>query len=130
MAATFELTVLRDDFVVCRLESSASIPQWVLDASSFVSVTRTGDELSIVCREQDAPHALASPFRWRALKVHGPFSFETIGVLSTLSHVLASANVSLLAMSTHDTDYLFVRSGDLTHAVRSLRHAGHTVHIQ
>jgi hypothetical protein len=36
--------------------------------------------------------------------------------------------VSLLAISTHDTDYLLVRSPELARAVRALRHGGHTVH--
>jgi len=66
--------------------------------------------------------------RWHALKVHGPFPFETIGVLATLAQALANAEVSLLAISTHDTDYLFVRSEQIAHAVRCLRHNGHTVH--
>jgi hypothetical protein len=60
--------------------------------------------------------------------VHGPLSFDTIGVLATLAQALANAKVSLLAISTHDTDYLFVRSAELAHAVRALRHGGHTVH--
>ena len=68
------------------------------------------------------------PIRWHALKVHGPFPFETIGVLATLSQALANAKVSLLAISTHDTDYLFVRSAELAHAIRALRHHGHIVH--
>ena len=128
MSATFELSVLSDVFVVCRLEPSAPVPSWALDTAGFVAVTRTDDELSIICREPDAPHAAAAPPRWRALKVHGPFPFEAIGVLSTLTQALANAKVSLLAISTHDTDYLFVRSVDLAHAVRALRHDGHTVH--
>ena len=127
MSATFELSVLSDAFVVCRLEPSAPVPSWALEAASFVAVTRTNDELSIICREQHAPHG-ATPVRWRGLKVHGPFPFETIGVLSTLAQALAKAKVSLLAISTHDTDYLFVRSVELAHAVRALRHDGHTVH--
>ena len=67
--------------------------------------------------------------RWSALKVHGPFPFDTIGVLASLSQALANAKVSLLAISTHDTDYVFVRSAELAHAVRALRHDGHTVHV-
>jgi hypothetical protein len=128
MPAVFELTVLPGKFVVCRLEASAAMPSWVLNATGFVAVTRTDDELSIICLEQHAPQDVMSPSRWCALKVHGPFSFGTVGVVSTLSHALAAASVSLLAVSTHDTDYLFVQSNELAHAVRALRHQGHTVH--
>ena len=128
MAATFELSVLSGTFVVCRLAASAPIPAWALEPAEFVAFTRTDEELSIICREQHAPPGAATPLQWHALKVHGPFPFETIGVLATLSRGLAGAKVSLLAVSTHDTDYLFVRSTDLAHAVRALRHDGHTVH--
>lgn len=129
MTAKFELSVLSDAFVVCRLEASASVPSWALQPAAFVAMTRTDDELSIICREDHAPLGAAAPTRWRALKVRGPFPFETIGVLSTLAQTLATANVSLLAISTRDTDYLFVRSTDLAHAVRALRHDGHVVHV-
>ena len=128
MPATFELSVLSDTFVVCRLPPSATVPAWALETAGFVAVTRTDDELSIICREDHAPQDAAIPVRWHALKVHGPLPLETIGVLSTLAQALANAKVSLLAISTHDTDYLFVRSADLAHAVRALRHDGHTVH--
>ncbi len=129
MSAKFELSVLSDAFVVCRLEASAPVPSWALETAGFVAVTRTDDELSIICRERQAPQGVDTAVRWRGLKVHGPFPFETIGVLSTLSQALAAAKVSLLAISTHDTDYLFVRSVELAHAVRALRHDGHTVHM-
>lgn len=128
MPATFELSVLGGAFVVCRLAPSAPMPSWALEATDFIAVTRTEDELSIVCRQQQAPPGSATPVLWHALKVHGPLPFETIGVLAALSQALANARVSLLAISTHDTDYLLVRSPDLARAVRALRHDGHTVH--
>ena len=128
MPATFELSVLSGAFVVCRLAASAPMPSWALEAADFIAVTRTEDELSIICRQQQVPSGSATPVLWHALKVHGPFPFETIGVLAALSQALANARVSLLAISTHDTDYLFVRSPDLARAVRALRHDGHTVH--
>jgi uncharacterized protein len=128
MPAKFELSVLTGAFIVSRLPPSAPVPSWALGATGFVSVTRTDEELSIICGEHHVPRSAVTPVRWHALKVHGPFPFETIGVLSALAQVLANAKVSLLAMSTHDTDYLFVRSPELAHAIRALRHDGHTVH--
>jgi hypothetical protein len=128
MPARFELSVLSGAFVVTRLPPSVPVPSWALGATGFVTVTRTDDELSIICNEHHVPPSAVTPVRWHALKVHGPFPFETIGVVSALAQALANAKVSLLAISTHDTDYLFVRSPDLAHAIRALRHDGHTVH--
>ena len=128
MSDTFELSVLASTFVVTRLDAASSIPAWALDTPGLVSICRTDDEVSILCAEGLDPGAPATAPRWRGLKVHGPFSFDAIGVLATLSRTLADANISLLAISTHDTDYLFVRTPDLARGVRALRHGGHIVH--
>ena len=125
--ATFELSVLAGVFVVCRFEATAPIPPWAFAGIGFVSITRTDDELTIICREDQSPDSTA--VRWRCLKVHGPFPFNAIGVLSELTQVLAEAGISLLAVSTHDTDYLFVQVKDLADAVRALRRHRHTVHV-
>jgi hypothetical protein len=126
----FELSVLADPFVICRMEPAAPWPVWVAAARGLVSVTRTDDELSIICRRQDAPAADVSSDEWRALKLHGPFPLDAVGVLAAVSGALADARVSMLALATHDTDYLFVHARALPAAVRALRHAGHTVHLQ
>lgn len=128
MSETFELSVLDATFVVSRFEASAAIPAWALEGPGFVSVSRTDDELSIICAADRVPVVAAGAPAWRGLKVHGPLSFETVGVMSALTHALATANISMLAVATHDTDYLFVRIADLARAVRALRHQGHVVH--
>jgi hypothetical protein len=128
MSETFELTVMHDLFVVSRFEPRSAAPAWALEGTGFASVCRTDDELSIIASENLVPDPPASAPRWRGLKVHGPFPFDAIGVLAAISRALADARVSLLAVSTHDTDYIFVQSPDLARAVRSLRHAGHVVH--
>jgi hypothetical protein len=128
MPVTFELSVLESTFVVSRFEAAAAMPPWALEGAGLVATCRTDDELSIICAESRVPDAAPGAPRWRGLKVHGPFSFDAIGVLAALSQTLAQAQISLLAVSTHDTDYVFIRTPDLAHAVRALRHAGHVVH--
>ena len=125
--ATFELSVLASVFVACRFEATAPVPPWAIADMGFVSITRTDDELTIICSEEQSPDS--TEVRWRCLKVHGPFPFNAIGVLSELTRVLAEAGISLLAVSTHSTDYLFVHVKDLADAVRALRRHGHTVHV-
>lgn len=120
--------MLLEPFVVSRFDPKSAAPVWALEGSGFAAVCRTDDELSIISAEARVPDPPASAPRWRGLKVHGPFPFDAIGVLAAISRALADARVSLLAVSTHDTDYVFVQSPDLARAVRALRHAGHTVH--
>jgi len=127
MLQTFELSVLSDPLIVWRGEAAAAIPEWALHAAGFVTITRSDDELSIICGEQYAP-AGVSAARWRALKVQGPLPFNAVGVLSSLAQALADASVSILAVSTHDTDYLFVHAEDLARSVAALQSRGHVVH--
>ena len=122
----FDLTVLRDSFAMVRLPADAPLPPWVTHGD-FFSITRTSDELSIVCRADQVPNGIAAEAGWRALKVAGPFALSEIGVLSALAAPLAGAKVSLFAISTFDTDYLLVSEQQLPAAVAALKGAGHRV---
>ncbi len=121
-----KLAVLPGEFGVCRLDKAAEIPPWVLDGT-FFSITRTLDELSIVCPAQAIPDTVQAERGWRCLKVYGPLDFGLVGVLSSLADPLARAGISIFAMSTYDTDYLLVRERDLPRAIASLQAAGHHV---
>jgi len=102
------------------------LPSWA-SAGDFFSVTRTSEELSVVCLANQVPSSLTAETGWRALKVHGPFALSEIGVLAALAAALAHAKVSLFAISTFSTDYLLVSDKNLNAAVAALRAAGHSV---
>jgi hypothetical protein len=114
--------VLDGAFAVCRLAPDGAWPH--PSAGPLFSVTRTEDELSVVCLEADAPAGARVEGGWRALKLHGPIPFEQVGVLAALAGALAGAGLSVFALSTYDTDYLLVRAGDLPGATDALRRAG------
>lgn len=122
-----ELSLQPQHLAISRLASNAPIPTWATHGS-FFSVTRTSDELSIVAEESLTPAGLQSQPGWRALKVHGPFAFTEIGVISALAAPLAEAKISLFVVSTFDTDYLLLASVDLAAAISTLEQAGHTIH--
>src|SRR6185503_14700201 len=116
------LEVLPGLLAVCRLSATQPVPEWVLRLP-FWSMTRTEDETSIVVPETLASPAWKQETGFRALKVRGPLDFGLIGVLARLTVALASANVSLFALSTFDTDYVLVRDTDLQRAVAALQAA-------
>jgi hypothetical protein len=122
-----ELTLLPERFAISRLAADAAIPEWATQGP-FFSVTRTGDELSIVTELSRVPVGVPSQPGWRVLKVHGPFVLTEIGVLASLASPLAEARVSLFAISTFDTDYLLVASETLSAAMAALERAGHIIH--
>jgi hypothetical protein len=122
-----ELTLLDERFAISRLAANAPIPEWATQGP-FSSVTRTGDQLSVVTEVSRVPVGVQSQAGWRVLKVHGPFVLSEIGVLAALTLPLAEARISLFAVSTFDTDYLLVASETLSAAVAALERAGHTIH--
>jgi hypothetical protein len=123
----FELTLLPERFAVSQLAADAPIPEWATQGS-FFSVTRTRDELSVVCEHSRVPAGVRSQPGWSVLKVHGPFDLTETGVLSSLASPLAGAKLSLFTISTFDTDYLLIASETLSAAIGALEGAGHKIH--
>jgi len=124
---SLRLETLAGRLTICRLPGDAALPAGARDAAGFVSITRTPDELSIVCAEEDAPREARSNGPWRGLRVEGPLEFSDTGVLLSLAEPLAAAGIPIFVISTHDTDYLLVRDDRIDEARRRLRDAGHTI---
>lgn len=117
--------LLPDQLAVCRLPADASPPEWV--RGRFTSITRTAQELSIVCDDSAVPEDSRAERGWRAFMVEGPIPFEMTGVAAGLLTPLAEAQVSVFVISTFDTDYLLVKEAAIESASAALRHAGHEV---
>ena len=121
-------SVIPGTYAVCRLPAKAPLPAWA--GKAFTSVTRTADELSIVCEERRLPLGLDGmnlqvERGWALLKLHGPFPLDAIGVLASVAKPLAEAAISLFAVSTFDTDYILVKSIHVKQAIAALTLAGH-----
>jgi hypothetical protein len=88
-------------------------------------VTATEDELSVICPAAEVPDGVQADRDWRVLKIAGPFAFSTVGVLASLAAPLARAGISVLTVSTYETDYLLVKTDALDRAMATLVAAGH-----
>ena len=120
-----QLHLLPYRLAVCRLAPDAPYPAWA--RGPLVSVTRTEDEVSVVCNAESVPSGVNREGAWRALKVAGPLAFSEIGILAGLVTPLAEAEVSVFALSTFDTDYLLVKQAALSQTITALERAGHRV---
>ena len=118
------LSLLPENYSICRLGPEAGIPPWAL-AGDFYSITRTKGELSLVCSEEFVPVGVQVEKGWRCLQVSGPLDFSLTGILASLTNSLAEAGVSVFAISTFETDYLLVKADNLKRAVLELEEAGH-----
>ena len=126
MSPGLALTLRPGVFSIVRLGPRAKVPVWAT-RSGLVSVTRTESELSIVCNGDRVPAGVRREDGFRCLEVNGPLPFDAVGVLASLTRPLAGARIPILAISTFDTDLLFVRQRQLAAAIRALRRAGHRI---
>ena len=116
------LRLLAPQFAILRLAPDAQPPDWLFRSrSGWYSLTRTSEELSVVCAEDDVPAAGVPMERgWRMLLLEGPIPFEAVGVLAALVGPLADAAIPVFAISTFSTDALLVRDRDLERALEVL----------
>lgn len=118
-------SLLPEIYAIARLDPTAPVPPGMLDGPGFTTVSRTAEELSLICAESRMPPADRAEGGWRALRLHGPFAFDEVGILSALLAPLAAARIGIFAISTFDTDYLLVKAEALATARAVLADAGH-----
>jgi hypothetical protein len=123
------LLVLDPTFAICSMKRDSPLPEWAT-SSDFFSITRTYDELSIVCPQDNVPAGVDINKNWRCLKVQGPLGFSITGILASISMPLSSEGISVFVFSSYDTDHIMVKLYELEKAVEVLQKAGHTVQYQ
>lgn len=109
--------------VVCRFPADSPLPAWAFHSEAvFWSLTRTPDELSLVCAEDDLPPSVDEHVErgWRAFQLEGPVPLSTTGVISGLTAPLAAAEIGVFVLSTYDTDYLLVKAAAFERAAAIL----------
>ena len=123
---TLALKILSDRMAVCRFDPTEAVPYWI-DPSGFYSITRTENELTIVCAETLVVRGTKSETGWRCFKVEGPLDFSEIGIIFSITRPLAENGVSVFVISTFDTDYFMVKEKDLAKTVDALTAEGHEI---
>jgi hypothetical protein len=126
MSHQLTIVVYEMIYAICRLAPDAPVPAWA-GGVRFLSITRTANELSIVCEEEMVPSDVHGERNRRLMQIEGTMPFTLPGVLASVAAPLADAGISVFAVSTYDTDYLLVSNEDLLEATQVLESAGHTI---
>jgi len=111
-------------YAIARLGADAGVPGWATQGA-FTSITRTDDELSIVCPADNVPPDMHSPERWACYKLEGPFAFSQTGILLSFIEPLSANGIPIFAISTYDTDYVLVQEEFAGVTQQALYEAGH-----
>jgi hypothetical protein len=119
------LSLLEGRYALCRLDPFAGVPAWAA-RGEFWSVTRSGDDVSVVCPEDAPPDGVQCEPGWCTLQLEA-LSFAQTGILDSVVEPLAHSGISLLVVSAYDTNYILVKEGDCSRAITVLSEAGHTI---
>ena len=118
------LQVLPQAFTVCQISDLSGVDF----SRDFVFLSKTDEELSLVCETEFVPqNTLTREDGWRAFRVQGVLEFSLVGILAELSGLLATAGISIFAVSTYNTDYLLTRADVFDRALESLANAGYAI---
>ncbi len=126
MEPRITLRELVGSYAIARLEAAAPIPAWA-DGDGFVSISRTADELSIVCREERVPSDVKQDDGWTCHQFQGPFAFGETGIVLSVIQPLSENGIGIFVVSTFDGDHLLIKTADKPKARELLRAAGHTL---
>ncbi|VDC05813.1 unnamed protein product [Peniophora sp. CBMAI 1063] len=123
---SLHLKVLPGLFSVSQFSITKPVDIVLLDklqlaGAKFISITRTDEEISVVEEVADAETASAE---WKGIKIEGPMDFGLTGILHDLSAPLKAASISIFAISTWNTDYVFIKRDKAEEAVRVLSDDG------
>lgn len=119
-----ELKKLEYDLTICKVSATTDIDL----TKEFYFIGKTDEELSLVCRTEDAPaHTAAREDGWRGFRIQGVLDFSLIGILSKISAVLANNKIGIFVVSTYNTDYILVKKDNLDRAMDVLAAEGYKI---
>ena len=101
-------------------------PDWDWRTGPLSSVTYTESETSVVCAFDSVPAGVRVQGPLIAFEIAGPLDFSTVGVLAGLLEPLAKQGISILAMSTYDTDWILVEAVYADEAMATWKRDGNT----
>ena len=119
-----EIKVIDGSFSVCMVTDFSEVDP----SKKFNFISATDEENSLICLTENVPDNFTERIDgWRALKIQGVLDFSLIGILSKILGLLAEAKIGIAAVSTYNTDYIFVKETDLGKAVETLAEANYKI---
>jgi hypothetical protein len=122
MEKKLKLKVIEDNYTIIQLSKDSELPKWINMFDSFISIVRTEDELSIVCKSTSIPdnNLLKKSNDWTIIKIEEVLDFTLIGILFSLLKILKENKISVYTISTYNTDYILIKEKDKSKAIKYL----------
>ena len=118
------IKILNKDFTVCKVTDYSLVNF----ESEYCFTGKTDRENSLVCLTQDTPvNTTDREDGWRGFRIEGVLDFSLVGILSKISAIFADAKIGIFAVSTFNTDYIFIKQPDEEKALSALAEKGYTI---
>lgn len=115
------MDALGQEFSICKVADYSQIDL----ESPFVFTGSTDEEKSLVCPTELIPqNNVERDDGWKALRIIGMLDFSLVGILARISNILAENSIGIFAVSTFNTDYIFVKRFNFDKAIKALEDAG------
>lgn len=124
MHRKLRLQLLQGKYAISRLGVHSPVPAWA-EGDGFVTVSRSDDELSVLCRDDRVPEDIQCDRDWICLKLVGPFELHETGIALSVVEPLAEGGIGVFLVSSYDGAHLLIKDADLLHAQMLLQNAGH-----
>ena len=119
-----ELKKIDGDFSVCKVEDYSLVNM----DSDYCFIEKTEEENSLVCATEDVPsNTVEREDGWKAFRIQGVLDFSLIGILARIAGLLAEHRISIFAVSTYNTDYVFLKRENYQRALEILGGAGYII---
>lgn len=118
------LKVLDYNITICKVNNQSDIDL----SKPFYFIGKTDEELSLVCRTEDTPgNTIERDDGWKGFRIQGILDFSLVGILSKISGILAENKIGIFAVSTYNTDYIFVKQDNFSRALQVLEAEGYII---
>lgn len=119
-----EIKKINQDFSVCKVVDYSFVN---LNAEySFIG--KTDEENSLVCITSDVPsNVILRDDGWKGFRIQGILDFSLVGILSKIAEILSENNIPIFAISTYNTDYIFIKRGNYQKALDILERSGYEI---
>jgi len=118
-----KIQLLDEKFAISKMPQFAELPS-VFAKGEMCFVMRTDEDLTIICPEFMAPDNGQQEIGYRCIRTSGQIPLNTPGVVISLVKPLTDAGISIFAVSTFTSDYIFLMEEHLVKATHALQHAG------
>ena len=123
-SAELVLEPLTERFSVCKVTDYSGISA----GQRYCFTGSTDTENSLVCRTEDVPdNTSAREDGWRCFRIRGELEFSLTGILAGIAAILAEHDISIFAVSTYNTDYVFIQEAVFEKALDALKQNGYVI---